>query len=167
MDEKQTKLRELFEKHREIIMYLIFGVVTSVVSWVIYSLCIILFRGFSHIQVVAFGLDIQLYIFLANVVSWIIAVSVAFVTNKLWVFDSRSWEGKLVRKEAVTFVGGRALTGVLEIGAVTLLAGVPGFDATLFGIETLPAKILIAIIVVILNYLISKFISFKPKGSKA
>lgn len=148
MEEKQSFLRSLFEKHREIIMYCVFGGVTTLVSWVSFSLC-----------EAVFGLNL----YWAGIVSWIIAVSVAFVTNKIWVFYSRSWAPLLVIKEAVTFFGGRAATGLLEIVAVPVLVAW-GLDMTLFGVEGLPAKIIISVVIVVLNYFLSKFVSFRSKS---
>lgn len=145
MEERKTGFRALYEKYREFINYSIFGVTTTIVSWVVYSLCE---RGL--------GLSLRW----SGVVSWIIAVMFAFVTNKLYVFDSRSWKPALVAKEAVTFIGGRVLTGAIEVEAVPRLVDW-GFDMTLFGVEGLPAKILASVVIVILNYILSKFISFR------
>ena len=139
-----SQYKEFFEKHREIIMYCIFGVITTIVSWLVYSIC-------------QAWLGLNLYY--CGIISWILAVIVAFITNKLYVFDSKSWKPALALAEFITFVGGRALTGVLEIVAVPMLVSW-GFDATLFGVEGLPAKISMTVVIVILNYILSKFISF-------
>ena len=148
MDKKQPALSALFNMHREIIMYCVFGAVTTLVGW----------GSFSLLQASA-GTA------LANALSWIFAVTVAFITNKLWVFDSKSWEIRLLFREAATFVGGRALTGVLELVAVPLLVGA-GMNQTLFGVEGLPAKMSVSILVVIANYVLGKFVSFKNKPGK-
>jgi len=153
VEDKPSALKVLFDKYHEIIMYCIFGVVTTLVSWIVYSLCE---RGLSSIS----GLNNDLEMVIAGVVSWIVAVSVAFVTNKLWVFESKSWERKLVWKEAVTFYGGRGLTGLIEVAAVPALVKC-GFDLVLFGVDGLPAKIVVSIVIMVLNYFLSKFISFK------
>lgn len=156
MDDKRSRICEFYNKYHELINYCIFGVTTTLISWLTYS-----------IAEKGFGLNL----YWSGVVSWIVAVSVAFVTNKLWVFESKSWEIKLVLAELVTFVGGRALTGALEVAAVPAVVSW-GFDMTLFGVEGLPAKILVSLCIVVLNYILSKFISFnldgifkrKPKG---
>ena len=145
MSKKPSALCALFNKHREIIMYCIFGVVTTLVSWASYSL-----------------FEASVGITAANAISWVLAIIVAFVTNKLWVFDSKSWEARLLFHEAVTFVGGRALTGVFELVSVPLLVEV-GLNQTLFGVEGLPAKIVVSVFVVVANYILGKFISFKNK----
>jgi len=161
VENKNTGLLALYHKYRELVNYIIFGGVTTLVNWVSYSVC----EG-------VFDLSLRL----SGVISWIVAVLVAFVTNKLWVFDSKSWAPALVMKEFVTFIGGRILTGIIEIEAVPRLVDW-GFDQTLFGVEGLPAKILISVVVVILNYILSKFISFRtakgredeepPKGDES
>lgn len=180
MEEKPSVLRVLFDKYREIIMYCIFGVITTIISWLVYSVCEI---TFSSVQVTNPGIvkfvswiieitgdntDVNTFIIiiLSGVISWVIAVAVAFVTNKLWVFGSKSWEGRLVWKEAITFFGGRILTGILEIIAVPAFVSW-GFNMKLFGIDGLPAKILISVAIVILNYILSKFISFRDPKEKA
>ncbi|NCC66979.1 MAG: GtrA family protein [Clostridia bacterium] len=161
MEEKQVWWRELFNKHHEIIMYCVFGVTTTLVSWGTYWLFMLILPFDFDVCVTLFGREFEfvLNIVIANVISWIIAVSVAFVTNKIWVFESKSWEKRLVWGEAVTFIGGRMLTGAIEILALPLLVGL-GLDQTLFGVEGFPAKILLTVCVVILNYILSKFISF-------
>lgn len=150
MEEKKKGFRAFYQKYKEYINYSIFGCSTTLVCWFIYSICE------SKLNMSLRG---------AGLVSWIAAVVIAFVTNKLYVFESKSWQPVLVFKELVTFVGGRVLTGALEIEAVPRLVDW-GFDMTLFGVEGLPAKILASGIVVILNYFMSKFISFTPDNKK-
>ena len=142
---------------KEIILYIVFGVLTTLVSWVTY----ILFEK-------AF-----LSVFWANLLSWICAVSFAYITNKLWVFESKSFEFKVLFKEISTFLASRGITGVLEIVLVPLLARW-GFDNPFFKIanglniksevfftDGIFSKISVAIFVVILNYVFSKLIVFK------
>ncbi|MBQ8000912.1 MAG: GtrA family protein, partial [Ruminococcus sp.] len=85
-----------------------------------------------------------------------------FVTHKLWVFESKSWKGSILLKELGSFVGSRLLTGVLEWFGVPLLMLI-GLDQPILGIEGMLAKILISVIVVILNYILSKLLVFKNK----
>ncbi len=150
------KLKALFLKYKEIIMYLIFGVLTTVVSWVSYALFEMLFGTFIS------NSDIKIAI--ANVLSWVAAVLFAYITNKLWVFDSKSWEKKLLIREIITFVGSRLLTAPLEWVGVPLLVML-GLDAPIFDIDGMLAKIIVSIAVVILNYVFSKLFVFR-KGKK-
>lgn len=146
------KIKSLFVKYKEIIMYLFFGVLTTAVSWLSYAVFEILFGLIIP--------DAGLKIALANVLSWICAVLFAYITNKLWVFESKSWEKKLLIKEILSFVGSRLLTAPLEWVGVPLLVAV-GLDATLFGIDGMIAKVVVSVAVVILNYVFSKLIVFR------
>ncbi len=151
------KLRELFVKYREIIAYLFWGVMTTLVSWATYALFEFLFHNVSG-ELFGVALSIQL----ANILSWICAVLFAFVTNKLWVFDSKSWAANVVWPEFLKFLSARIATGVLEVVGVPLLVRL-GLDQTLFGREGFVAKILVSIIVIILNYVLSKLLVFRKK----
>lgn len=147
-------------------MYLIFGVVTTVVSLLVYSIAIRIIMssgGFGPLW--KFSAE-TVNIDVANIISWIISVTVAFITNKLWVFESRVWAHDVVWKEAWTFYSGRLFTGILELVLMPLLVSW-GLDLTLFKVEYFPAKIIVTVIIIILNYLLSKFISFKnvPKDA--
>lgn len=145
------KLREIFNKYKEIIMYLIFGVCSTVVSWGSYALFVKLA-----------GLSVEL----GNILSWVCAVLFAFVTNKLWVFESKSWEPQKAIPEFFTFVGSRLITGIIEMVGVPLLVRI-GLSQTIFGVEGMFSKILVSVIVVILNYVFSKLIIFRNKKEEA
>ena len=101
------KIKELFIKYKEIIMYLIFGVATTGVNWVVYSLLM------KAVLVHAPGSD-DVKMTVSNVIAWIAAVIFAFITNKLWVFESKSWVPKVAAREFVSFVASRLATGVIE-----------------------------------------------------
>lgn len=157
-------MKKFWNKYKEIITYIIFGVLTTLVSWGSYALFVNL---------------MSMSVFLGNLLSWICAVAFAYVTNKLWVFDSKSWKPSVIGKEIVTFVASRGVTGVIEIIAVPLLAKT-GFDNIFYNIlhkmnislnilftDGIYSKIVLAVIVVILNYFFSKFIIFKKKSSNS
>ena len=162
------KIKSLFIKYKEIIMYIIFGVMTTLVNWVVYTLLMKLFGSAAESQTVLFtlfGRNITtkvFYIFIANFVAWVAGVLFAFVTNKLWVFESKSWRFGLVMKELWLFVLARLITGVLEWFGVPLLWAI-GLDQDLFGIDGFLAKIVVSVVVVILNYVFSKLIIFRKK----
>lgn len=155
-----SKIKDLFIKYKEIITYVIFGVLTTVVSWGSYTV---------FVEV------LSMKVFVGNLLSWICAIVFAYVTNKLWVFDSKSWKPSVIGKEIVTFVASRGITGVIEILCVPLLAKT-GFDNIFYGIlekmnisigilftDGIYSKIFLSVVVVILNYFFSKFIIFKNK----
>ncbi len=132
------------------------GVATTVVNWGSYSLLALIMNTNAKI----FGLDVDILV--ANIVSWIVAVAFAYVTNKIFVFRSYSWNAKLVFKEATMFVSARLATGFLEwFGVPALVAW--GLDQSLFGIKGSVSKITVSIIVVLLNYVFSKLIIFKKE----
>lgn len=148
-------VKNLFIKYKEIIMYLIFGVLTTVVNWVTYSLLMKVILSSASISN-----DVKMTI--GNVIAWLIAVIFAFVTNKLWVFESKSWEVKLAIKEFLSFVASRLATGVIEWFGPLLLFKI-GLDQALFGVDGFVAKIVCSVLVVILNYVFSKLITFRNK----
>ena len=139
------KIRELTIKYKEILVYLIFGVLTTIVSWSTYALFVSL---------------LYLSIEVSNTLSWVCAVLFAFVTNKFFVFESKNKNLKTIFKEFLTFVSSRFLTGAIEIFSVPILVNI-GLGATIFGIDGMVAKVLVSVIVVILNYIFSKLIVFK------
>ena len=132
-----------YHKHREIIVYMLFGLVTLVVSFGVYFLCYNLFL-FSAAA--------------SNAISWVAAVAVAYLTNKPFVFDSHDWSMQTVFREAVEFVGFRFFSGLLETAALFLVSDlhVVRFDGNL-------AKIITSIFVVLMNYVASKYFIFRNK----
>lgn len=157
-------IKNLFIKYKEIITYVLFGGLSTIVSW-----------GSYYIFVDKLSMSVSV----GNILSWICAVVFAFVTNKLWVFDSKSWNIKIVFKEAFNFLLARVGTGVLQWVGVPLLADKTGFDEFFMRIvesiglkldflftEGIYSKIVIEVIVVILNYFFSKFLIFKKDKSE-
>jgi len=96
---------------------------------------------------------------LSNIISWILAIIFAFITNKLYVFKSVRVNRGLVMREFVKFISSRIVTGAMEIGLLPLLICL-GFDYHLLGIEGFAAKLVISIVVVIVNYVLSKYLVF-------
>lgn len=141
------KLIQLIKKYKEIIMYLIFGVATTLVNWIVYSLLM---------KTTVIDMTIS------NAIAWFAAVVFAYVTNKLFVFESKSWKAAQVWKEVVKFFGARIATGVIEIGGLPFLYYI-GVKQSLFGVDGFVAKILVSVIVVILNYIFSKIFVFREK----
>lgn len=138
-------MKKQLKNKREAILYLLYGVITSLVN-------IILYIGFTPI----------LGITLSNAIAWFGAVVFAFVTNKLFVFKSTKWRTKETLKEAGTFLGARIFSGILEITLPTVLFYL-GLDHDLFGIKGFVSKIIVSIIIIILNYVLSKKIVFRKK----
>ena len=149
-----NKLLALMKKYREIMSYLFWGVLTTVVSWGSYSLFIFLFHQL--------GLFETYDVTIANILSWFTATVFAFVTNKVYVFESRDWNRAIVLPEAAKFVSTRLVTGSLEIILVPVLVAI-GLDQTIFGVEGMLSKMIVSIVIVLLNYVFSKIFIFKNK----
>lgn len=142
----------LYKKHKEIIDYLFWGVMTTLVSWGTYAVFSLAFGMLSENAVLVTGA--------ANVLSIACAIAFAYVTNKLWVFGSKSWSRAVVLPELAKFLSARLVTAVVETAGVPALVAL-GMNGTIFGIEGMIAKAIVSIVVVILNYVFSKLFVFK------
>lgn len=147
------KVKKLFTKYKEIILYIIFGVLTTAVSFVSYGILTKLIQMQSEIAGIA----------VANVISWICAVIFAFITNKIWVFESRTGGAKALLSELWKFVASRLVTGALEWFGVPFLVYL-GLNQTVFGVKGMLSKLIISAAVVILNYVFSKILVFNKKN---
>lgn len=134
-------MRNLYNKYREIINYLIVGVLTTVVSLTVYYACVLTF------------LDPQIALQLqaANVISWVVAVTFAYVTNRRFVFESKSSN---VAKEMLSFYAARVLTLLMDMACMFILV-------TCMGINDKIAKLFAQVLVTVGNYILSKFFVFK------
>ena len=133
------KIKELYFKYKEVINYLFFGGCTFLVS-------IISFYVFNKV----FGFNEHV----ANVISWVLAVSFAYITNKLYVFESKTSDFKSLLKEIGSFVSARLLTLVME--EIILLIGV-----NCLHIDSMIVKVVAQVVVIVSNYFLSKLFIFK------
>ena len=131
----------------ESLRYLIVGGLTTLVSWGSYAV----FAG-----------PLSWSVTVSNILSWVCAVVFAYVTNKVWVFQSYSWKPAFVVREAARFVAARLATAAIEIPGVPLLVKL-GMDQTILGVKGMLAKVVVSIVVVILNYVFSKLFIFRRK----
>lgn len=135
--------------NRETLLYLLFGVLTTVVNYLVFWL---------GIRLVG-----EQYTLLINVVCFVVAASFAYVTNKLFVFESKSWRWTVLRKEVPAFFGARIFSFLLEeaglwVSTVPLQAG----RYTVLGVSGIMiAKIVLSVLVVVLNYVFSKLFIFR------
>lgn len=167
------KLRGLCEKHREILLYLVFGVLTTLVSWVVYYGVLIGGRAALGIpaEETTTGRYLALYT-VAQVIQWIAAVLFAFFTNKKWVFTSAD-ASTATSRQLVTFAGSRLVTffldyGITYGGTLALAACFPNMVGVLLlgkerNLAELLSKAAAAVIVVIANYVFSKLLVFRRK----
>ena len=136
------KIKELYLKYKEIINYLIFGGLSTIVNFVSY---LITAKVFGIDEVISSG------------ISWFCAVLFAYITNKLFVFESKTENIKAVLIEMGSFFLARIVSGILcDVGTFALMVKV-------FNINDVFAKIVTQIMVVIVNYIFSKLIIFKKK----
>lgn len=145
----------------EIVSYLFFGVLTTVVNFITYMLMGIL-AGENYEEKILFSVgtfDFQL-VLLMNAVAWIASVVFAFITNKLFVFESSSWNSGVFFKEFISFIGARVVSFVIFEELIFALL------INIFGIRDLFAKLAVAVFVVIFNYVASKLVIFRKKGEK-
>lgn len=121
---------------REIFWYVVFGILTTLVNIVVYFV-------FAHVLGVNY--------LISNIVAWFLSVLFAYVTNRRWVFESKSSN---ILKECGLFFGGRLFSGVVDTGLMWLFIDVLTLNDRI-------SKIVIQVIVVVLNYVISKLVVFK------
>lgn len=140
------KIKELYLKYEEIINYLIFGVLTTVVSVITYYI----FANFLFQE----KNDITVQI--SNVLSWICAVIFAYTTNRKFVFKSKS-TGKAKLKEIFNFFIARVSSLVIDMAMMFVLFSVMHIDDTI-------SKIIVQFVVVIVNYVFSKLFVFKKEN---
>lgn len=130
---------DLFRKYENVISYLFFGVLTTLINYLVY------FPLFNWLGVSAV---------ISNVVAWAVAVCFAFLTNKPFVFKSHDWSAKTVVDEAAKFIGCRIGSGIFETFGIWLLVDVLFWNGNW-------TKIIVSIVVVVLNYISSKWLVFK------
>lgn len=134
------KILGLYRKYKELLSYLFFGGLTTAVNFIVYYVCIHAF-GAHYIA--------------SQVISWIFAVAFAFVTNKLFVFESKSKEHRIIFLEIIAFAGVR----LFSFGVETLLLW---FQVEIIALGEDIAKIPASVVTVILNYITGKLV-FRKK----
>ena len=134
-----NKIRMLIRKHYDILAYLFFGVLTTLVNYIVYLPCYNL---------------LQLSASLSNVIAWAAAVAFAYVTNKPFVFKSYDWSAKTVLPELTKFVGSRVLSGALETAIIFVTVDLLCWNGNVM-------KLVTSVLVVVLNYVASKLLVFK------
>ncbi|MBR1763594.1 MAG: GtrA family protein [Eubacterium sp.] len=148
------------ERVFEIMRYLSCTVVITTVSWGSYAI---------------FVDKLNMSVFLSNLLSWLLATSLSFFVNKLWVFQSYTFKKDELIKEFITFFSSRIFSGVIEIGGVPLLEKIRfdkpfytlaekiGLSLEFFFTDGIYSKIFSGIIVLILNYIFAKLLVFRNK----
>ena len=133
------KLFAILKAHWDIVTYLIFGVLTTLVNYAVY-LPLYNYAGLSAAA--------------SNLIAWIAAVAFAFVTNKPFVFGSHDWSAKTVLPELLKFVGCRVGSGLTETAILFVAVDLLAWNGNVW-------KLVTSVLVVILNYAASKLLVFK------
>ena len=124
------------EQYREIIRYLVVGLLTTIVSLVTYYTCVLFFLNPQS------ALELQM----ANICSWIVAVTFAYVTNRVFVFQSKR---KDWLQEAMVFYSSRIITLFIDMIIMFLMVTLCGFNDKV-------AKLMVQVVVTVANYIFSK-----------
>ena len=164
------KLKKFFADHREIILYIFFGVLTTLVGFGSYFIFLKIGRLISGI-----GEDEpSFYIIrtIAQILQWVLAVLFAYVTNRKWVFNSRASGARAICRELLLFSGSRVATLLLDTAVTFCTVAL----LELFHYQTwhfifnwsadFIAKIVASVLVVIANYVLSKVVVFRNNSKK-
>ena len=135
------KMKDLFLRYWEVLSYLIFGVLTTVVNYLVYL------PAYNVLGMTAA---------LSNALAWVVAVAFAYLTNKPFVFKSHDWSAKTVIPELTKFVGCRVASGAAETLILLLTVDILHWNGNLW-------KLMTSVLVVVLNYVASKLVVFKKR----
>ena len=128
-------------RHKDILLYLFFGVVTTVINYAVY----LPLYNYAHLSAAV-----------SNAIAWAVSVAAAFVTNKPFVFHSNDWSAPVVLPELGKFVGCRVGSGLAETAIVFVTVDLLRWNGNVM-------KLLTSVLVVILNYIASKLLVFKKQ----
>lgn len=139
-------IKKIWDKvmNREVISYLIFGVLTTLVNWVVYA------------AMVKVHIDYRI----ATAAAWAVSVLFAFIVNKIFVFQSYNLRPAYIMKEITSFVACRAVSGVMEMVFMIVMVSWIHMDEYI-------SKIAVSVIVVIVNYVFSKLFIFRKSEEKS
>ena len=132
-------VRDLYQKYRDVIPYLFFGVCTTLVNIVVY-------------WVIAYPLGFNTMF--STIVAWIASVFFAYITNRKWVFHSSACGIKEITREMWSFFACRLATGILDFVCMWLFVDILNFNDVVI-------KTLANILVIIFNYIASKIFIFR------
>ena len=138
-------LEPFYKKHKEGLLDLFFGAVTTLVGFLSFWL---------------FDTPLGLNELLANLISWVLAVAVAYITNRIWVFANHAEGARGIAREIVAFYLSRVATLLMEEGILLIFT-------SWLGLPGLAVKAVASVLVVIMNYVFSKLIVFRKSTQKA
>lgn len=147
----RKKANELIKKHKEIVLYVVFGVVSTIVNYLVF---------YPLVNIPGMKGSEDWWPLVVNVIAWIAAVACAYVTNKFFVFESKDKSGKTVLREIVSFIGARVASLLIEEAILALFVTLLHFNENII-------KLIASIGTIIINYFFSKFIIFRKKKDKS
>ena len=131
---------ELFRKHREVLLYLIFGALTTAVNFAVYWAAA---RATGHTV-------------FSTCLAWVLAVLFAYFTNRRWVFGSKAAGSRAIAREMLSFFGARLFSGLLDVGIMYVFVDLLHWNDSI-------VKLGSNVLVIVLNYVFSKLFIFKNK----
>lgn len=146
------KILALYKKYEEIINYLIVGGLTTIVA--IGSKLLLLFTILDQTN----GLELQI----AEIISWFLAVTFAYVTNRIFVFKSKT-NGSKCAREILNFFEGRILTQIIQMFIMWFFVTLLKLDSNVW---VLVFTLVCQVMQIVLNYVISKLLVFKKESKK-
>ena len=141
LNELKNKLTVFVKAHFDVVTYLIFGVLTTVVNYLIYLPCLNWFHLPASVS---------------NCIAWVVAVAFAFVTNKPFVFQSHDWSKEVVLPELSKFVATRISSGLIETVILFVSVDMLHGNGNIW-------KLITQVLVIIINYVGSKLLVFRKK----
>ena len=134
---------DYLKKYKDVILYLIFGVLTTVINIVVYWLM-------AH----PFGFGVMP----STITAWIVSVLFAYITNRIWVFQSTAKAAEEIVKEILSFVGCRLATGILDWACMFVFVDI-------LRINDIVIKCASNVVVIVLNYVASKLLIFRKRDT--
>lgn len=131
-------MRKLLDKYKSIILYVLFGGLTTLINIVVYYIC---------------SYSLSFHTIMSNVIAWILSVLFAYITNKIWVFESHIFDMRGLLKEILSFFGCRMATGILDIIVMYVFVDIWLFPGMVM-------KCLSNILVIVINYIASRLFIF-------
>lgn len=137
----KTRIENLIKRYRMLISYGIFGVLTTAVNLGCYYIC---------------ARTLAISVMISSLIAWVVGVIFAYITNRIWVFESRNNKREDILKEVFSFACGRGASEVIELVILFIFVSCLHYNDIIW-------KVISNIVVIIFNYFFSKFIVFRKK----
>ena len=134
---------ELLRKYKSFIAYVVFGVLTTLINIITYAVC------YEHLHIANVP---------SNIIAWTLAVSFAFITNKLWVFGSKNMSLRTILNELWKFITARLTVGLIDLAIMYVAVDICHGPGVVF-------KVVAGIVTIILNFVLSKLVVFRKAKS--